>query len=225
MRDFQALKFLIGIFEVRDVDARIRIACTHSCDAGERDGRTNEGNMSTDVKCMTVRVQVRAYASNGTAHRVSESAPFEFRWLTTSDNGQSAEGTLASTARCELRPVEGACAFTRYACDLTPSVFETLRKAQSLTLRNARECAETCARALARATAEPDRCLAVLVCSHDGSARLEIVEDGGHRLVTVLELPFYHVGEDEIRASVANEYGEMKRRLAAYVAKFGEIEC
>lgn len=186
--------------------------------------------MSTDVKCMTVRVQVRAYASNGTAHRVSENAPFEFRWVTTSDNGQSTAGTAsasasASTARCELRPVDGTCAFTRYACDLTPSAFETLRRAQSLTLRNARECAETCARALARATAEPDRCLAVLVCSHDGSARLEIVEDGGHRLVTVLELPFYHIGEDEIRASVANEYGEMKRRLAAYVAKFGEIEC
>jgi hypothetical protein len=179
----------------------------------------------SEMKCMTVRVQVRAYAANGTAHRVSEKAPFEFRWLT-NDNGQSAEGALASaSARCELRPVDGACAFTRYACDLTPSAFEALRRAQSLTLRNARECAETCARALARATAEPDRCLAVLVCSHDGSARLEIVEDGGHRLVTVLELPFHHVGEDEIRASVAEEYGEMKRRLAAYAAKFGEIEC
>ena len=153
MRDFQGVKFLIGIFEVRDVDARISDyvhAFVRRGRTRRTNERTNERTMSTDVKCMTVRVQVRAYASNGTAHRVSENAPFEFRWLTTSDNGQSAEGTLGSTARCELRPVEGACVFTRYACDLTPSAFETLRRAQSLTLRNARECAETCARALAR---------------------------------------------------------------------------
>lgn len=56
MRDFQALKFLIGVFEVRDVvDARIRITFiprVRSTRENATDGRTSE---RTNERCRRMR--------------------------------------------------------------------------------------------------------------------------------------------------------------------------
>ena len=52
---------------------------------------------------------------------------------------------------------------------------------------------------------------------------LEIVEDGGHRLVSVLEMPFEAMDERELRERVSEEFGAMRARLAAYERKFGAL--
>jgi len=160
-------------------------------------------------------LEVRGYAADGTAHRVCSCASFEYAYASDGAGG----------ARVELTPSDARAAFTRYVCALTPETFAEMRETQSLTLSSAMECAETCARALRRATTEsPETTLAVLACEHSGRARLEIVEDGGHRLVSVLEMPFEHMDEREVRSRVAEEFGAMQARLAAYERRFGALE-
>ena len=161
-----------------------------------------------------VSLDVRGYAADGSTHRVCSRASFEYAHESDGRGG----------ARVELTPSDGRATCTRYVCALTPETFANMREKQSLTLSSPMECAETCARALRRATTEsPETTLAVLACEHAGRARLEIVEDGGHRLVSVLEMPFEAMDERELRERVSEEFGAMRARLAAYERKFGAL--
>jgi len=66
----------------------------------------------------------------------------------------------------------------------------------------------------------------VLACdAKRGKARLEIVEEYANRLVSVMEMEFEMMDDVEVRARVSEEYGRMKRTLAAYEAKFGRLEA
>ena len=162
-------------------------------------------------------LDVRGYAADGSAHRVSARASFEYAYETREDDANA-------TVRVLLTPSDGRATFARYACALTRERFETMRREQSLTLRTARECAETCGRALERATRGEG--LAVLACdAKSGKARLEIVEEYANRLVSVMEMEFEMMDDVEVRARVSEEYGRMKRTLAAYEAKFGRLEA
>jgi len=129
----------------------------------------------------------------------------------------------ARRAVLDLIPSDGRATFTRYRCALSAEAFEEARKAQSLTIDDAWACAMVCERALREAREAPERALAVLACRHDGNATLEIVEDGGHRLSSVLELEFAHVEEDVVREEVAMEYFAMKEKLARYEKQFGAL--
>jgi hypothetical protein len=162
-------------------------------------------------------LDVRGYAADGSAHRVSARASFEYAYETREDDANA-------TVRVMLTPSDGRATFARYACALTRERFETMRREQSLTLRTARECAETCGRALEKAARGEG--LAVLACdAKSGKARLEIVEEYANRLVSVMEMEFEMMDDVEVRARVSEEYGRMKRTLAAYEAKFGRLEA
>ena len=104
-----------------------------------------------------------------------------------------------------------------------PSSPRAVRKLVAATV-GWRECAETCGRALEKAARGEG--LAVLACdAKSGKARLEIVEEYANRLVSVMEMEFEMMDDVEVRARVSEEYGRMKRTLAAYEAKFGRLEA
>ena len=68
MRDFQGVKFLIGIFEVRDVDARISDyvhAFVRRVRTRRTDGRTDERTNDVDVDVDGCKVYDGAGASAG----------------------------------------------------------------------------------------------------------------------------------------------------------------
>ncbi|OUS43387.1 hypothetical protein BE221DRAFT_194817 [Ostreococcus tauri] len=162
---------------------------------------------NSEVSCA---LRVVARSADGRKHVVSERMGFTFRW----------RATTHSSVTVALVPVDGRATHWRYERVITREVFDGIKAEQTLTLRDAVGLAETCARALSE---DGDGRLCVLSCESDGRARLEIVEDGGHRLVSVLELPFVAMGEEAVRREVSEEYASMQRELGAYRRKFGSL--
>jgi len=162
----------------------------------------------------TCALRVRGRAADGSKHVVCEEAEFTF----------TVECADADAVRCALAPRNGLATHARWVCALDASTFAALRREQSLSLERAVDLAETCAAKLTRAREANDgRTLCVLACESDGRARLEIVEDGGHRLVSVLEMPFVAMDDAETRRLVSEEYESMRRRLLEYERRFGVL--
>ena len=164
-----------------------------------------------------VRLELRGYAVDGKSVVIARAMPFELVIA------RARDGEGRARAMVHLTPHDGRSTFTRYRCALSAQAFEELRAAQSLTVEDAWACAEVCEKALKAAPEGPDRAFAGLVCHHGGGARLEIVEDGGHRLMSVLELDFVQVDDATVRDEVAREYGMMKVKLAEYERRFGVL--
>ena len=177
----------------RDDAGRVGVSARFIPSGRARARRSTAMTRATTV----VSLDVRGYAADGSTHVLAHVVQYAH------------ESDGRGGARVELTPSDGRTTFTRYVCALTPETFANMREKQSLTLSSPMECGDVREGAEKGDDGIPETTLAVLACEH-GEERLEIVEDGGHRLVSVLEMPFEAMDERELRERVSEEFGAMR---------------